>query len=215
LIVSAILVSTPVLRAQIAHTDVSDCGCHSCQPTCHQGCECESCCSGCGLIGGLTARLGGLLIGGDGRHHIYKAALCRNSFDKKFLMPIAYYSHILPIYRKNRCCSGPVTHAGHCPTCGPHEVMEGEVIEMQQAPVPAPTPASVQSQPILPGTVVTPRVHQPRTPKTHDRVAQHESTEGYTPLVLRREPRKSTQAPVQPASAVERRPVREVPNPLR
>jgi hypothetical protein len=164
--------------------------------------------------------MGGLL-GGDGRHHVYKAALCRNSFDKKFHLPIAYYSHILPIYRKNRCCCGPVTPAAHCPTCGPHDVMEGEVIEMPETPAAAPTPAVIHSQPVLPGAVVPPRTQVRAVPakrsttrrvKTDDRIVQQSSTSGHTPMVLRREP-----APVivRQVSAAERRPVQEVPNPLR
>ena len=94
-----------------------------------------------GLTTTLHRALGGILPGGpgcDGRHKIYKAALLRNRFDKKYLLPVPYYSHILPIYKHNRCCCGS-TPMANCPTCGPHATIMGEeVIEMHTAPQPMP-----------------------------------------------------------------------------
>ena len=118
LILSVILLGTPALRAQRAHSECCD-GCSS--QSCQQGCGCQACGDSCGLMSSLTAKLshalGGILPGGagcDGRHKIYKAALQRNSFDKKFQLPVAYYAHLLPIYKHNRCCCGS-TPMANCP----------------------------------------------------------------------------------------------------
>lgn len=103
-IAGVILLSGSSLQAQLAHSQVP-------QPCC-----CPECAASCGFFSDVSSSLANALsclnpchIGSDARHKIYKSALVRNTFDKKCLLPIAYYSHILPMYRHNRCCCGPLT----------------------------------------------------------------------------------------------------------
>ncbi len=190
LILSAILIGAPLAHAQVAHSNPG-CGCSSCQTSCQAGCGCQSC-SSCGVLPGLTSKLGhcvggllGISKGVDGRHQIYKAALCRNSFDKKFQLPVAYYRHILPFYRHDRCCCGSAM-AGQCPTCGPHEgvISEEEVIEVQPVPPapPEPTPAAFHSRAIVPGAIVPGAVVPPKTSR-QDRVATARPVQQSGPVV--------------------------------
>ncbi len=159
LTVSIVLLGTDALRAQLAHSNVS-CGCQACSP-CPSAPDCQGCGStgGCNaLIPALSQSLHGMLagivpgsVGCDARHKIYRSALQRSTFDKKCLLPVAYYSHILPLWSHHRCCCGPVTSG--CPTCGPQGVMGEEVIEMQEYPagVPMePTPAMEPEVPPVP-----------------------------------------------------------------
>ena len=159
LIVAALFLAAPQVHAQVAHSN-TNCGCESCQASC------GSSCGDCGILSSLGGMLG---IGCDGRHQVYKAALCRNSFDKKFQLPIAYYRHILPFYRHDRCCTcgTHVPASGNCPTCAPHEqIMGEEIIDMQEVPQPAPpepTPAAYHTRPAVPGPVVPGAVVPPKS----------------------------------------------------
>lgn len=103
-IAGVIFLSGSSLQAQLAHSQVP-------QPCC-----CPECAGSCGFLGDVSNSLASALsflnpchIGGDARHKIYKSALVRNTFDKKCLLPIPYYAHVLPMYRHNRCCCGPLT----------------------------------------------------------------------------------------------------------
>ena len=241
LILSVILLGTPALQAQRAHSECCD-GCSS--QSCQQGCGCQACGDSCGLMSSLTAKLshalGGILPGGagcDGRHKIYKAALQRNSFDKKFQLPVAYYAHLLPIYKHNRCCCGS-TPMANCPTCGPHAPMGEEVIEMHEVPQPVlgqPTPAVKTQDRIVPGAVVPPMEARgrawrersvSRTQNTtekraaRDRVAQQRPSvsssstlRSFTPMVLRAD--EPTDSHVRQVSAVQARIESDRVNPLR
>jgi len=149
LILSAVtLAAAPTVHAQIAHTETAHH--HGC-PTCQAASPCPTCSDGCGLIPSLGATfhyvLDGLSIGCDGRHKVYKAALRRNVFDKKYLLPVPYYTHILPMYSPHRCCRGPVVPSAACPTCGPHEVMGEEVLEMREVPGPLPAAPALPAEP--------------------------------------------------------------------
>ncbi len=159
---SVILLGTTSLRAQTAHSAAgSYCGCQQCQSC--QECDNGACCQALlpSLAQGLHSALGGIIpghTGCDARHKIYKAALQRSTFDKKCLLPVAYYSHILPLWSHRRCCSGPV-HS-NCPTCGPDGMMGEEVIDMQEYPegMPMePTPAVEPESPPVPETTIVPK----------------------------------------------------------
>jgi hypothetical protein len=68
---------------------------------------------GCVLPGGACC---------DARHHIYRAALRRNAFDKACFPLLPFYS------RRNGVC-GPTPA---CPQCGPAGHHAGEMLEMQE-----------------------------------------------------------------------------------
>lgn len=132
------------LQAQTTHTLPADA--HGCHPTAAAACHCGQCGGGgadSGLSASLHHALGYILPGGpghDGRHKVYGAALRRNMFDKKYLLPVPYYSHVLPFYSRNRCCTGP-NAVQPCPTCHLSPGAEHGVIEMHEMPN-SPTPAS-------------------------------------------------------------------------
>ncbi len=171
LIVSLVLWGVSGLQAQTAHRIASECcGCQQCQP-CQESGQCGQCgqCDAllpC-LTRGIRSALSGIIPGQpgcDARHKIYKAALQRSTFDKKCLLPIAYYSHILPCWSHNRCCCGPVST--NCPTCGPGATMGEEMIEMQPYPddMPVgPTPAVEPETTPAPETPVAPKAAQFRS----------------------------------------------------
>ena len=161
LIVSVMLLGTTSLRAQTAHSAAgSRCGCQECQAC--QGYGGGACCNSLlpSVTQSLRSALAGIIpghTGCDARHQIYKAALQRSTFDKKCLLPVAYYSHILPLWSHHRCCCGPVN--SKCPTCGPNGMMGEEMIEMQGYPegVPMePTPAVEQEMPSVPESTMEP-----------------------------------------------------------
>lgn len=247
MIVCIVLMGTAALQAQIAHSPGCDpCGCQTCagcdagcDTPCAAGCGCETCtgtCNGnCGVLGCLSTKLhhavGGLLGGGagcDARHQIYRAALRRSTFDKKIHLPIAYYSHVLPIYRHDRCCCGGVTPSAGCPHCGPQPTVGEEVIEMHdvQPSVPVePTPAAAPAKEArgrqwLEHSVS--RTHSAAPQQTlkrpnQDRVAQKPASKGTTLrnfLGLGKKPQQ-TDSQVRQVSAVQIRVTSESANPLR
>ena len=241
LIVSVMLLGTTSLRAQTAHSVAgSSCGCQQCQAC--QGCGGGACCNALlpSVTQSLQSALGGIIpghTGCDARHQIYKAALQRSTFDKKCLLPVAYYSHILPLWSHRRCCCGPVNTK--CPTCGPNGMMGEEMIEMQEYPegVPMePTPAVEQETPPVPETTMEPteaRVRQGQgrsTPRTRPASAQRVVSKSAPDRVARQNDSPSTSAtlrwfaPLAPAtgSAVRQVSAEEAParptgpsNPLR
>ncbi len=152
--VTVILFATATLRAQMAHSEVVPaCECQACQacPGCN---ECGSCGA---LLPGITHALGSILPfgpGSDARHKCYKAALRRSTFDKKVLLPIPYYPHIVPLWSHKRCC---VSARMGCPTCGPQGAMVEEYMDMSEVPegMPMePTPAAQPDLPVVPDDVV-------------------------------------------------------------
>jgi hypothetical protein len=158
-ILSVFFLGAGSVQAQVAHTGVA------------QPCGCPECAGSGGLFSGVCDSLHQALcglnpchIGSDARHKIYKAALVRNTFDKKCLLPLPYYPHILPCYRRDRCCCGPLTTAP-CPECYPEQAWEGEATEIYEDPQAIPMELESQTDlgtPALPNATVTPKEAQMR-----------------------------------------------------
>ena len=159
LIMGFMFIGTGLLQAQPAHSGPS------------AACGCPQCAAGSGVFSDLGQSLAQAcgcflpgFVGCDARHKIYRAALIRNTFDKKCLLPIAYSGHLLPFYSKHRCCCGPVT-AAPCPDCQPQGPMGEEVIEMHEVPDAMPlqeAPEVQESVPTAPSAVAPPREAQRR-----------------------------------------------------
>ncbi len=245
LLASVLMLGATALQAQTAHTDTCDsCGGQSCQSGCSTCGNCGSCGSGCGMLSGVKAglyhALSGIGIACDARHGIYKAALRRNTFDKKFLLPIPYMTHVLPMYRHNRCCTGCANTK--CPTCGPqqgtgdgmHEIYEGEIYEGSEGMPFEPTPAAAPARQVVSGAVLhsqEARIRRSRPKramtrdardKSADRVARQDSTNviatptlrTFAPVVIGPENRARS-ATIRQVSAVRERAAADPANPLR